>query len=100
MHKHEAIHRLLNPGVVAVIRADDPAQLLGAARALLAGGVTAMEVTMTTPDALGVIRSVSDALGDAVLMGVGTVLDPETCRMALLAGARFVRVPRQRLAVH
>ncbi len=93
MHKHEAIHRLLNPGVVAVIRADDPAQLLGAARALLAGGVTAMEVTMTTPDALGVIRSVSDALGDAVLMGVGTVLDPETCRMALLAGARFVVTP-------
>ncbi|MBC8136931.1 MAG: bifunctional 4-hydroxy-2-oxoglutarate aldolase/2-dehydro-3-deoxy-phosphogluconate aldolase [Fibrella sp.] len=93
MQKHDILHRLLNPGVVAVIRADDSTQLLDVARALEAGGVTAMEVTMTTPNALDVIRAVTTELGDRVLMGVGTVLDTETCRMAILAGAKFVVTP-------
>lgn len=93
MNKAEAIHRLLNPGVVAVIRADSSDQLLDVARALEAGGVTAMEVTMTTPNALAVITAVNAALGDRVLMGVGSVLDAETCRAALLAGAKFVVTP-------
>lgn len=93
MQKHEIVDRLLNPGVVAVIRADDSTQLLDVARALEAGGVTAMEVTMTTPNALEVIRAVNTQLGDRVLMGVGTVLDTETCRMAILAGAKFVVTP-------
>lgn len=93
MQKHEIVDRLLNPGVVAVIRADDSTQLLDVARALEAGGVTAMEVTMTTPNALEVIRAVNTELGDRVLMGVGTVLDTETCRMAILAGAKFVVTP-------
>jgi 2-dehydro-3-deoxyphosphogluconate aldolase/(4S)-4-hydroxy-2-oxoglutarate aldolase len=91
--REETLRRLLDPGVVAVIRADRPEQLLQAAEALAAGGVTAMEVTMTTPDALGVIARVTETLGDRVLMGVGTVLDPETARMAMLAGARFVVTP-------
>ena len=93
MNKSEILHRLLNPGVVAVIRADDSRQLLDVARALETGGVTAMEVTMTTPNALEVIRTVNTELGERVLMGVGTVLDTETCRMAILAGAQFVVTP-------
>lgn len=93
MNKAVAFDRLLNPGVIAVIRADSSAQLLDVARALVAGGVTAMEVTMTTPNALETVRAVLDALGDAVLMGVGSVLDTETCRAALLAGAQFVVTP-------
>ena len=84
---------MLNPGVVAVIRADSSEQLMDVARALAAGGVTAMEVTMTTPNALAVIERVTRELGDQILMGVGTVLDTETCRMALLAGAQFVVTP-------
>jgi 2-dehydro-3-deoxyphosphogluconate aldolase/(4S)-4-hydroxy-2-oxoglutarate aldolase len=99
MQKHEILHRLLNPGVVAVIRADDSRQLLDVARALEAGGVTAMEVTMTTPNALDVIHNVNEGLGDRVLMGVGTVLDTETCRMAILAGAKFVVTPVMKLDV-
>ncbi len=93
MKKFDVISRLLDPGIVAVIRADSPEQLMDVAEALCAGGVTSMEVTMTTPDALGVISAVTKKFGDRILMGVGTVLDPETCRAALLAGAEFVVTP-------
>lgn len=96
LSRRDIIERLLNPGVVAIIRADSSAQLTEAARALADGGVTAMEVTMTTPDALTVIADVRKALGDRVLLGVGTVLDAETARMALLAGAEFVVTPIMR----
>lgn len=84
---------MLHPGVVAVIRADSSEQLLDVARALAGGGVTAMEVTMTTPNAIQTIERVTKELGDQILMGVGTVLDTETCRIALLAGAQFVVTP-------
>jgi len=94
--KGRIIERLLNAGVVAVIRADSSAQLMDVARALEAGGVTAMEITMTTPNAIETIQTVTRELGDRVLMGVGTVLDTETCRAALLAGAQFVVTPVMR----
>ena len=96
MTKHEIIHRLLNPGVVAVIRADSSEQLLDTCRALAAGGVTAMEITMTTPNAIDVIKAVTGALGDQILMGVGTVLDDITARLAILAGAEYVVTPVMR----
>jgi 2-dehydro-3-deoxyphosphogluconate aldolase/(4S)-4-hydroxy-2-oxoglutarate aldolase len=91
--KAKIIERMLNPGVVAVIRADSSEQLMDVARALEAGGVTAMEITMTTPNALTVIEAVVQEMGSRVLMGVGTVLDTETARMAILAGAQFVVTP-------
>jgi len=93
MKKAEIIQRMLDPGVVAVIRADSPAQLMDVAKALEAGGVTAMEVTMTTPDAIKVIEAVTREMGSRILMGVGTVLDAETARIAILAGAEFVVTP-------
>src|SRR4051812_16931594 len=93
MNKHDIIHRMLNPGIVAVIRADSSSQLLDAAKAMAEGGVIAMEVTMTTPNAIDVIRAVANELGDRVLMGVGTVLDDVTARLAILAGAEFVVTP-------
>ncbi len=93
MTKPEIISRLLDPGIVAIIRADSSEQLLDAAAALLAGGVTAMEVTMTTPNALAVVGEVTAKFGDRILMGVGSVLDPETARVAILAGAEFVVTP-------
>jgi len=94
MRSHsQIIHQLLNPGIVAVIRADSSDQLLQVAEILSKGSVTAMEVTMTTPNALDVIREVTDRLGNEVLMGVGTILDTETCRAAILAGAEFVVTP-------
>jgi 2-dehydro-3-deoxyphosphogluconate aldolase / (4S)-4-hydroxy-2-oxoglutarate aldolase len=93
MTKPEIIARLLDPGIIAIIRADSSAQLVEAAEALLAGGVTAMEVTMTTPNALAVIGEVTAKFGDRILMGVGSVLDAETARVAILAGAEFVVTP-------
>ena len=99
MTKLEIIHRLLNPGIVAIMRANSSEHLLRAAEALYDGGVTAMEVTMTTPDALQVIREVTARFGSKVLMGVGSVLDAETGRTAILAGAEFVVTPTTKVEV-
>ncbi|MEI7959083.1 MAG: bifunctional 4-hydroxy-2-oxoglutarate aldolase/2-dehydro-3-deoxy-phosphogluconate aldolase [Verrucomicrobiota bacterium] len=93
MNKPEIIDRIVNPGIVAIIRADSSEQLMGAAEALYEGGVTGMEVTMTTPNALQVINDVAKRFGKKVLIGVGTVLDTETCRAAILAGSQFVVTP-------
>ena len=93
MSKPEIIDRIVNPGIVAIIRADSCEQLMGAAEALYEGGVTGMEVTMTTPNALQVINDVAKRFGNKVLIGVGTVLDTETCRAAILAGSQFVVTP-------
>jgi 2-dehydro-3-deoxyphosphogluconate aldolase/(4S)-4-hydroxy-2-oxoglutarate aldolase len=93
MHKSEIIQRIINPGIIAVIRADSSDQLVDLAQALLDGGVTSMEVTMTTPNALEVIKEVTDKFGSKITMGVGTVLDAITARLAILAGAQFVVTP-------
>lgn len=93
MTKPEIIQRLLDPGIIAIIRADSSDQLLHAAEALLAGGVTALEITMTTPNAIQTIGDIAAKLGEQILMGVGSVIDPETARVAILAGAEFVITP-------
>ncbi len=93
MTKSAIIPRLLDPGIVAILRSDSSDQLLTVVEALAEGGIHAVEVTMTTPNALQVITDVSARFGSDVLMGVGTVLDPETCRAAILAGAEFVVTP-------
>jgi 2-dehydro-3-deoxyphosphogluconate aldolase/(4S)-4-hydroxy-2-oxoglutarate aldolase len=87
------MERIFNSGVVAIMRANSPNQLLGAARAVLEGGVEAIEVTMTTPGALDVVREATCQFGKEVLFGVGSVLDAETARAAILAGAQFVVCP-------
>ncbi|MCL4788882.1 MAG: bifunctional 4-hydroxy-2-oxoglutarate aldolase/2-dehydro-3-deoxy-phosphogluconate aldolase [Verrucomicrobia bacterium] len=91
--KAEIISKLTDPGIIAVVRARKASQAMPIAEALLAGGVMAVEITMTTPDALGAIREVSDKLGERALIGVGTVLDATTCRAALACGAQFVVSP-------
>jgi 2-dehydro-3-deoxyphosphogluconate aldolase/(4S)-4-hydroxy-2-oxoglutarate aldolase len=93
MDKAEILARLTRSGVVAVARHEDPEPLYEAARALLAGGVDLFEVTMTVPDALDVLREVSRRLAPDVVVGAGTVLDSETARSAILAGAQFVVSP-------
>ena len=99
MTKSQIIERILNPGIVAVIRVDSGAALIPICEALLAGGVTGLEITMTSPDALSTIADASKRFGDRALMGVGTVLDTETCRAAILAGAQFVVTPVCRPAI-
>jgi 2-dehydro-3-deoxyphosphogluconate aldolase/(4S)-4-hydroxy-2-oxoglutarate aldolase len=91
--KSEIISLLTNPGIIAVVRARSPEQVLPLSEALLAGGVVAIEITMTTPNAIAAIREASEKLGDRALIGVGTVLDADTCRAAIDAGAQFVVSP-------
>lgn len=96
MTKHDIIQGLLDPGIVAIIRADNPDQLSQACEALVDGGIHAVEVTMTTPNALGVIAEVTESMGDRILMGVGSVIDATTARNAMLAGAQYVVTPVMR----
>jgi len=84
---------LTDPGIIAVVRAKTAAQVLPIAEALLAGGVVAIEITMTTPNAIEAIRQAREAIDDRALVGVGTVLDAPTCRAALETGAEFVVTP-------
>jgi 2-dehydro-3-deoxyphosphogluconate aldolase/(4S)-4-hydroxy-2-oxoglutarate aldolase len=89
--------RIQDGGVVAIMRAKNSDQLLAAAKAVLAGGVAAIEVTMTTPGALEVVRQATSQFGKEVLFGVGSVLDAATARQAILAGAQFVVCPTLKL---
>ena len=84
---------VLDKCVVAVIRSESPDSLVEVAEALVAGGVEVMEVTFTVPRATAVLEKVSARLGNRVLLGAGTVLDPETARTAILSGAEFIVSP-------
>lgn len=91
--------RIQRSGIVAVIRSDRGELLADVAEALVAGGVDVMEVTFTVPQAHRVLERVAERLGERILLGAGTVLDPETARIALLSGAEFVVSPAVNLEV-
>ena len=93
MNKDQIITGLLTPGVVAIIRADNSEQLIHASRALIDGGISGIEITMTTPNALKVIADVRRVFGDKVLAGVGSILDAKTAEAAIEAGAEYVITP-------
>ena len=99
MHKEEQLRFLLDQGLVAIVRVKEPSELVCLAEALEAGGVRVIEFTMTTPNALDAIRELARSSGDRILLGAGTVLDPETGRAALLAGAQFLVAPNLNPAV-
>jgi 2-dehydro-3-deoxyphosphogluconate aldolase / (4S)-4-hydroxy-2-oxoglutarate aldolase len=99
MSKETDLRRVLDGGIVAVVRSPDSGQLVEVCRALADGGVTVVEITMTVPSALDVVREVRQSLGDRVLLGAGTILDPETARAALLAGAECLVAPTVNLDV-
>ena len=94
------LKRLLNSGVIAVLRLASIDPLPDVARALIAGGVTSIELTMTTPNALEGIARLSREFGKQAMIGVGTVLDAQTCRKAIEAGAEYVVSPGFDEAVH
>ena len=91
--KADIISLLTDPGIIAVVRAQQAAQVLPLSEALIAGGVRVIEITMTTPNALAAIREAREKLGERALIGVGTVLDADTARAAIAAGAEFVVTP-------
>jgi 2-dehydro-3-deoxyphosphogluconate aldolase / (4S)-4-hydroxy-2-oxoglutarate aldolase len=92
-NKAEIISEIERMGVLPVIRAASTDEARGAIEAVRAGGIDVIEVTMTVPGALDLIRELSDEYGDEVLIGAGTVLDPETAAACVDAGARFIISP-------
>ena len=99
MSRELTLSRILDGGIVAVVRSESSESLVKVVQALAEGGVTAAEITFTVPDAVEVIRQVRKEVGDAVILGAGTVLDSETARAALLAGAEYLVAPTVNLDV-
>jgi 2-dehydro-3-deoxyphosphogluconate aldolase/(4S)-4-hydroxy-2-oxoglutarate aldolase len=92
MKKEIVVARIKAEKVIAIIRADSPDGLLDCARALAAGGLTNIELTMTTPGAIDMLAKAAAEL-PGLLFGLGTVLDPDTARAGILAGAKFIVTP-------
>jgi 2-dehydro-3-deoxyphosphogluconate aldolase / (4S)-4-hydroxy-2-oxoglutarate aldolase len=93
MDKLQVMARIRDVGVVPVIRAESADEAARVIDAIRAGGVSVLEITMTVPGAVGLIAEVARRVGDDVVVGAGTVLDAETARAVILAGARFVVSP-------
>lgn len=99
MSKDRDLARVLQSGIVAILRAPSGEILADVAEALAAGGIESIEVTFTVPAAHRVIEEVARRLEDRILLGAGTVLDAETARIALLSGAEFIVSPAVNLDV-
>lgn len=93
MMKFNILKRILANPVVAIVRASMTGDALRMAEACLDGGVTALEISLTTPGGLSVIRQLAAKHGTHALIGAGTVLDSETARIAILEGSQFVLSP-------
>ena len=91
--KHDVFQQLRDSGVVAVLRGVDSDTLIEITDALLAGGVTGIELTADTPGIAGMVEELNGSFGDEIAIGVGTVLDSETARTVMLSGADFVVSP-------
>jgi 2-dehydro-3-deoxyphosphogluconate aldolase/(4S)-4-hydroxy-2-oxoglutarate aldolase len=91
--KEEQLKRLTETGVVAVIRTQDGDELVSICEALVEGGVVGVEITMTSPGATEAIYKASKVLKGKAIIGAGSVLDPETARVVMLAGADFIVSP-------
>lgn len=97
MGKSQILSKLLEVGLVPVVRAQSAEEAMKAVEAIKAGGVPVLEITMTVPGAVKVIEKVADRFGGEALVGAGTVLDPETARACILAGAQFIVSPNTNL---
>jgi 2-dehydro-3-deoxyphosphogluconate aldolase/(4S)-4-hydroxy-2-oxoglutarate aldolase len=93
MSRLDVVREIEASGIVAVIRLKEPDKLRAVVDALMAGGVRALEVTMTVPGAVGLIDQLAHALPKDFQLGAGTVLDAETARQVILAGAKFIVAP-------
>ncbi len=93
MHREIVVDKIIESGVVAVIRLSGKDKLPDIIYALSKGGISAMEITMTTPNAIDIINDISQKIGSDFIIGAGTVLDSETARAVILAGAQFVVSP-------
>src|SRR3984957_17268509 len=98
MTPKEILFQITEIGIVPVVRTSSVESAIKAIEAIYRGGVRAAEITMTVPGAVRALEKVADLFGDKIVLGAGTVLDPETARVCMLAGAEFFVTPRLRLA--
>jgi 2-dehydro-3-deoxyphosphogluconate aldolase/(4S)-4-hydroxy-2-oxoglutarate aldolase len=98
MTSQEILAFITGVGIVPVIRTVSAESAVLAVEAIYKGGVRAAEITMTVPGAVSALEKVADRFGDKIMLGAGTVLDPETARICMLAGAQFFVTPALRLA--
>ena len=98
MTSQEILAFITGVGIVPVIRTASAESAVLAVEAIYKGGVRAAEITMTVPGAVRALEKVADQFGDKIMLGAGTVLDPETARICMLAGAQFFVTPALRLS--
>jgi len=91
--REKAVALIREIGLIPIVRVPSPEEGFQAVEAIIAGGIGIAEITMTVPNVIHVVERLADRYGDKVLLGAGTVLDTETCRAALLAGAQFIVTP-------
>jgi len=99
MEKREVFNRMVSEGLVPVIRVSSAREAVDVADAIKEGGLTLIEITMSVPGAIDTIKELTQKYKDEIIMGAGTILDPETARAALLAGAQFIVTPTLNLDV-
>lgn len=92
-HARKLLEHIIDLGVVAVVRAENQEQVRGAVKALKEGGITAIEITFTVPNALEMIRLTREEYGDSILLGAGTVITPSDAAAAIAAGASYIVSP-------
>jgi 2-dehydro-3-deoxyphosphogluconate aldolase/(4S)-4-hydroxy-2-oxoglutarate aldolase len=93
MKRQEIFALIVESGIVPVVRTESAEGAIQAIRAIYRGGIRAAEITMTVPGAIQALEEVADEFGDTMVLGAGTVLDPETARACMLAGAQFFVTP-------
>jgi 2-dehydro-3-deoxyphosphogluconate aldolase/(4S)-4-hydroxy-2-oxoglutarate aldolase len=98
MTKGQILSFIKDIGIVPVVRAASAESAVKAVEAIYNGGIRAAEITMTVPGAIKALEKAADAFGDKLVLGAGTVLDPETARACMLAGAEFFVSPNLRLS--
>jgi 2-dehydro-3-deoxyphosphogluconate aldolase/(4S)-4-hydroxy-2-oxoglutarate aldolase len=98
MTKETILSFIRDVGIVPVVRTTSAETAIRAIEAIYNGGIRAAEITMTVPGAVKALEKVADKFGDKIVLGAGTVLDPETARICMLAGAEFFVTPALRVA--
>ena len=98
MTKQEIVSSMLEIGIVPIIRVNSAEAAIRSIEAVYEGGIRSAEITMTTPGAIKALEKLADAFGDKMILGAGTVLDPETARATILAGAQFLVTPALKVA--
>ncbi len=98
MKKQTILSSIIDIGIVPVVRTNSAESAIRAIDAIYRGGIRAAEITMTVPGAIRALEKVADQFGDKIVLGAGTVLDPETARACMLAGAEFFVTPSLNLA--